>query len=328
MLISPPLAQVLAAGRRQFNQRVEETRRRTPGFDGAAFSAFLQHQLDPLVSAVHAVAPARTAAVTLAAYDIALVLCTQGLAGPGARLPLLNDTWRTLMPRLASLIAEQPHDLLGALSNAAVHLGTVEGARPAEWVALMAGLGPRCETPAQLLALGQVLAWRAGLAHFRNGALRAAAALPEPLQREALLVPPETAPDVWRGRLEATPWAGPVARPDGWTLGDFTGFGGRFATPPELRVADAGVLVRSGGRHFMAVADACGAVLMASTAQAFDQGQAPQRPASVRLRGSTLLWADRELALDLPEEGLVVASTAHTLAVASPYSHALRLVPL
>lgn len=328
MLISPPLAEVLAAGRRQFNQRVEETRRRTPGFDAADFASFLQHQLDPLVSAVHTVAPARTAAVALAAYDIALVLCAQGLAGPGARLPLLNNAWRTLLPQLASLIAEQPHDLLGALSNAAVHLGTVEGARPAEWMERMARLGPGCDTPAQLLALGKVLAWRAGLAHFRTGALQAASALPEPLQREALRAPEGTALDVWRRTLEATPWAGPVPRPDGWTVGDFTGFGGRFATPPELRVCAAGLLVRSGGRHFLAVADACGAVLMAASAQEFDQGQTPQRPASVRLRGSTLLLTGRELALDLPEDGLVLAGTAHTLAIASPYSHALRLVPL
>ncbi len=328
MPISPPLAQVLAAGRRQFNQRVEETRRRTPGFDSAAFAGFVQQQLDPVVAAVATVAPARTAAVTLAAYDIGLVLCAQGLGGPGARSPWLNELWRSLLPRLAVQIAEQPHDLLGALSNAAVHLGTVDGARPAQWIELMAQLGPGCESPAQVLALGKVAAWRAGMAHVRAGSLQAASALPEPLQRAVLQAPADTALEVWRSTLESEPWAGPEPRPQGWTLGDFTGFGGRFATPPELRVSPAGLLVRSGDRHFLAMADACGAVLMAATAQEFDQGRTPQKPASVRLRGSVLQIGGRPLTLDLPEEGLVLAGTAHTLAIASPYSHALRLVPL
>ncbi|OWQ83744.1 hypothetical protein CDN98_21590 [Roseateles terrae] len=327
-MISPPLAQVLAAGRRQFNQRVDEARRRTPGFDPAAFSAFVQQQLDPVVSAVEAVAPARTAGVTLAAYDIGLLLCAQGLAGPSARSRLVNQLWREVLPALAPRIAELPHDLLGALSNAAVHLGTVDGARPAEWLGLLRQLGPGSETPAQLLALGKVLAWRAGLAQFRPGALQAAASLPDALQRAALQAPSQSDVEAWRGTLASSPWAGPQARPEGWTLGGFTGFDGRFAAPPALRVASNGMLVRSGDRYFLAIADACGAVLMPATAQEFDLAAPPKRPASVQWHGQTLVVSGREVPIDLPQEGLVLAASPHTLAVASPYTHTVRLLPL
>jgi hypothetical protein len=288
----------------------------------------VQQQLDPVVSAVEAVAPSRTAAVTLAAYDIGLLLCAQGLAGPASRSPLVNQLWREVLPAIAPRIAELPHDLLGALSNAAVHVGSVEGARPAEWLALLRQLGPGSETPAQLLALGKVLAWRAGLAHFRPGALQAAAALPEALRRAALQAPLQSDVDTWRSTLEASPWAGPEARPEGWTLGGFTGFGGRFAAPPELRVGPTGMLVRSGDRHFLAMADACGAVLLAATAQEFDHAAPPKRPASVQWRGDTLVVSGREVHVDLPQEGLVLAASAHTLAVASPYTHTVRLLPL
>ncbi len=328
MLISQPLAQVLAAGRRQFNQRVDEARRRTPGFDPTAFSSFVQQQLDPVVSAMAATAPARTAAVTLAAYDIGLLLCAQGLAGPSARSPGVNQLWRDVLPALAPRIAELPHDLLGALSNAALHLGTVEGARPTEWLALLRQLGPASETPAQLLALGKVLAWRSGLAQFRLGALQAAATLPEALQRAALQAPSHSDIDAWRGTLEASPWAGHPGRPEGWTLGRFTGFGGRFSAPPELRVASNGMLLRSGDRHFLAIADACGAVLMPATAQEFDHAAPPKRPASVQWHGQMLVVSGREVPIDLPQEGLVLAASAHTLAVASPYTHTVRLLPL
>ena len=328
-MLSSPFAQVLAAGRRQFNARVDEAKRRAPGFDATGFAAFLQDQVDGVVTAVHAVAPARTTAVALAAYDIALSLCLHGLAGHAARTPLLNQAWSQLFPRLASRIAEQPQDVLGALSNAVVHLGGVDGARGAEWLQHMAALAPQSSTVAQLLDLGKVLAWRAGLAHFRAGALQAVDALPPPLQLAALGASVDVSWTTLRAAFAADPWASAQPRRvEGWQVGAFTGFGGRFAQPPELRVAPEGFWVRSGARHFLAMADAFGAVLLPASAEEFTAGT-PPRPLDVpRLRNGRLVLADRELALDLPAEGLTLAADAHTVAVASPYSHTLRLLPL
>lgn len=327
-VISLPFAQVLAAGRRQFNARVEEAKRRAPGFDAEGFAAFLQHQLDGVVTAVNAAAPTRMTAVALAAYDIALSLCLHGLAGPAARATLLNQTWSRLFPLLAARIAEQPQDVLGALSNAVVHLGGVDGARGDEWLDLMVQLAPRADTVAQLLALGKVLAWRAGLAHFRTGALQAADGLPPALQLAALGAPTDDSWVALRAALASDPWASAQPRRvDGWHLGAFTGFGGRFSQPPELRVSPAGFPVRSGTRHFLAIADAFGAVLLPATADEFAAGAPAPPPKSPQRRGSTLVFADRELVLDLPAEGLQLAANAHTLAIASPYSHTLRLLP-
>ena len=149
--VSAPFAQVLAAGRRRFNARVEEAKRRAPGFDTAGFGAFLQQQVDGVVAAVYATSPARVTAVALAAYEIAVSLCLHGLAGPAARTPLLNQVWSQLFPRLAAPIAEQPQEVLGALSNAVVYLGGVDGARADEWLAAMVQLAPGASTVAQLL---------------------------------------------------------------------------------------------------------------------------------------------------------------------------------
>lgn len=327
--ISAPFAQVLAAGRRQFNARVEEAKRRAPGFDAAGFAAFLQQQVDGVVAAVNAAAPTRMTAGALAAYDIALSLCLHGLAGPAARAPLLNQAWSRLFPLLATRIAEQPQDVLGALSNAVVHLGGVDGARGDEWLDLMVQQAPQAETVAQLLDLGKILAWRAGLAHFRAGALQAADKLPPTLQLAALGAPADGSWDALRTALAADPWAAPQPRrTDGWQIGAFTGFGGRFSQPPELRLSAAGFLVRSGTRHFIAIADAFGAVLLPATADEFAAGALPPPPLVPQRRGATLVFTDRELVLDLPAEGLQLATHAHTLAITSPYSHALRLLPL
>jgi hypothetical protein len=329
MRISAPFAQVLAAGRRQFNARVEEARRRVPSFDPSAFSTFLVTGVDCVVVAVEAVTPERTTAVTLAAYDIALDLCLQDLAGPIARKPLLNETWRRVFPALARRIAEQPQDVLGALSNAAVHLSSIDGARGEEWLERMATLGPAAESVGQLLDLGKVLAWRSGLAHFRAGALAAADALPPALQLSAIGAPPGTSWSSLRAALASDPWASLQARRnEGWQVGSFTGFGGRFIEPPDLRVAQDGFLLRSGARHFLAVADAFGAVLLPATAEEFEAGTAASSANLPRRAEGRLVFADRELAMDLPTESLSLAANAHTVAVASPYAHAVRLLPL
>lgn len=328
MSVSPAFARVLSAGRRQFNTRVEEARRRAPGFDAAVFADFLCDGVDGVIVAVDETAPGRTMAVALAAYDIALGLCVHGLAGSSARSSLLNHAWSRLFPRLAARIAEQPQDVLGALSNAAVHLAGVDGARGDEWLGWMAEWGPRTQTTTQLLDLGKVLAWRCGLAHFRTGALAAADALPPALQLAALGAPADGSWPTLRAALAADPWASAQPRRlQGWQVGAFTGFGGRFVQPPELRVAAHGFLVRSGTRHFLAIADACGAVLLPASAEEYATGAEPPRNAPQR-RGDRLLLAEREVDVDLPFEGLTVATDAHTAAIASPWTHEIRLLPL
>lgn len=328
-MLSTPFAQVLAAGRRQFNARVAEARRRSPAFDPSGFAAFLAQRVDGVVVAVHAVDPARTTAVALAAYDAALTLCLHGLAGPAARVPLLNETWSRLLPVLAARIAERPQEVLGAMSNAAVHLGGVDGARGDDWLARMVQLAPAAATVAQLLDLGQVLAWQAGMAHFRTGALQAADRLPADLALAATGAPAGASWPAWRDQLAADPWASaPPRRVEGWQLGAFTGFGGRLAQPPELRVSTSGFLLRSGARHFLARADAFGAVLLPASADEFAAAAAPQPPAGLQRRGASLWLGGREIAPDLPAEGLQLAADAHTVAIASPYAHALRLMPL
>lgn len=322
-MISPAFASILASGRAQFNGRAVEARRRFPALDMAAFGAFLHDGVDPLVLAVAAAAPERVGGVTLAAYDMALELVGHGLAGPAAKNPLLNSVWRELAPSFAPLLATAPVDVLGMLSNAAIHLGGVAGARPAQWQRELAALAPQVATVAQLRAMGQVLAWRAGVAHFRMGAIAAADTLPPALALAAFGEPGAQWPQV-RDQLLANPWRGNA---DGREFGSFTGLGGHFGTPPQVRATADGFVVRSAERHYLLVADAYGAVLHSATVEEFAQAPADV-PASVRLDGATVHVGARSIALDLPEGDIALAANAHTLAITSPWTHAIRLLPL
>ena len=322
-MISPAFASILASGRAQFNARAVEARRRFPSLDMAAFGAFLHDGVDPLVVAVAAAAPERVGGATLAAYDMALELVGHGLAGPAAKNPFVNTVWRELAPRFSPLLAMAPVEVLGMLSNAAIHIASVAGARPAQWQGELAALAAQIATLAQLRAVGQVLAWRAGVAHFRQGALAAADTLPPALALAAFGEPGAQWPQV-RAQLQENPWRGNA---DGREFGTFTGLGGDFGTPPQVRATDDGFIVRSAERHYLLVADAYGAVLHSATAQEFAQANADM-PSAVRLDGATVHLGARSIALDLPAGDIALAANAHTLAITSPWTHAIRLLSL
>ena len=322
-MITPAFASILASGRAQFNARAVEARRRFPSLDMAAFGAFLHDGVDPLVVAVAAAAPERVGGATLAAYDMALELVGHGLAGPAAKNPFVNTVWRELAPSFAPLLATAPVEVLGMLSNAAIHIASVAGARPAQWQGELAALAAQIVTLAQLRAVGQVLAWRAGVAHFRQGALAAADTLPPALALAAFGEPGAQWPQV-RAQLLDYPWRGNA---EGREFGSFTGLGGDFGTPPQVRATDDGFVVRSGERHYLLVADAYGAVLHGATAQEYEQANTGM-PSSVRLDGATVHLGARSIALDLPAGDIALAANAHTLAITSPWTHAIRLLPL
>lgn len=330
MTVSPAFATALAAGRADFNRRTVEARRHHQGFDQEAFAAFLAGQVDALVAAVAQRDPGRTGDVASAAYDIALELAGLGLIGARARSQVLSDAWRELMPACADLVARDPAAVLGLLSNAVLHLETVGSARRTQWIGEMAALAPRLESTGQLRAAGQVLAWRAGVAHFRKSALAAADGLPEVLALAAYRAPEAGSWSALRTRIENDPcWRATVDGPaqPAYEVGAFAGFGGAFATPPEVRSGGDHFLVRSGGRHFLLLADAYGSSLPGASALEFDEAAAMSQAPRFLIEGGRLTVGHQQIALDLPADGLALCATAATLAITSPYTHAIVLVP-
>lgn len=335
-MIGSAFAKALSDGRAGFNQRVLEAQRRYPGFDTAAFSAFLSAGVDDMIGAVDAIDGARVMALTQSAFELALDLTGQGLVGPRARSEAVTLAWSALAPQLGHLLARHPAEILGLITNAVLHVEKMATARPRQWLDEMAALGPRADTLAQLRALGQLLAWRAGAAHFRVGALAASSELPDQLALAAFGCDPGQSWPELRERMLADPWWSPHQQNHEAMrevrIGAFTGFGGQFAAPPEVRVLDDGFAVRSAERHFLIVADLYGAVLHASTAAQFAQATAPAPPtgpaAGVHRAGPLLTVNGRPLTLDVPPDSLAMVSNAHTLALTSPFSHAIRLVAL
>ncbi|WP_414660503.1 hypothetical protein [Horticoccus sp. 23ND18S-11] len=336
-MISPVFAQILRSGREHFNGRFMAARRVQADLNGETFTAFLAEAVDPLVQAVERVEPGRAADVAMVAYDLALDLLAQRIIGHGERGTFIEAGWRRLLPGVARGVAANPERLIGATTNALHLLGSTPGARPAQWLDLMERLSPACaDDPEVWLKLGQVAAWRSGLAHFREPALALADALPEGVALELVDAPPGVGWSGVKARLHASPWFDPAQRHDDASAlrvaaqaGAFRGFGGFFPEPPRVVAQGDHFFVSSGAEGWMLAADAFGATF--HRAKPEERPVAPaltELPGRLRVTGVRLEFDGREVVV--PDLGAPssVAVNATTLAITSLLTHRVVLIAL
>jgi hypothetical protein len=335
--VSPALASVLRSGRGELNARFAAARARHPGLDAEAFADFVRAAVDPLVAAVARVHSERVTDVAVAAYDIALELVGQKLVGRSARTPYVDEAWRRVLPETASLVATQPAQMIAAVCNACHQLSGTAGARPAAWIDIMCRLAGQCADATVFLTLGQVAAWRAGMAHFRRSALAAADTLPESV---VLTVMGASSAQHWsdiRGRLAIDPWFDPAAPAEAPGLvrvaaraGAFRGFGGLFTEPPTVAMADEQLFVRGGAECWLLEADAFGATFHRATNEEFERARArPALPDEVSVHGTTLIIHGSKVGLSsMLDEVSSACASRTTVALTTPHTHAVLLLSI
>lgn len=291
--LSPAFAAVLEDRRERYNAAFTAARHRRPALKGPAFLEHLRLRVDPIVAAMplEGRAPACDAL-----YDLSLELVGCDLFN---RYPAVSEGWRRLLPHVAPLLAANPRRLAASLTNALSNLSE-QGARATWWLERMLTL--RVGDVDTLLSVGQVLAWRAGLPHYRAGALDLCARLDPAL----------TGVGGDLDALRADPWLtpdnpDPGARPRVvFRVGGFRGFGGPFIAPPEVRYAgDNRFFVGDGECWWLLIADGYGTSLH----------RLAQEPAGLCSEGPDAR-AVRELR-DISSE----ASGTRSLAVARRLSH-------
>lgn len=330
--VSPLLGDVLRSARPEFNARFVGMKRRHPDINAAAFSEVLRAMVDPLVKAVGATSEERVPATVWAAYDAALMLVAEKLAGPGGRYAVIEEAWRELLPGIARLVAESPGKVIGAVTNALCHLTSYPGIRAAEWNEHLLRVAPALTTVDILLKAGQVTAWRCGLAHYREGALSAAEALPPEIALRLVGAPVTSAWTEVRARLEKERWWNPAQEAKSQALrvvrraGSFRGFGGLFSEPPIVASAGGQIFVRSGEGYWLLTADAFGATFHRADAAMFDDAAREKSP--LRFVKSCVM-RDGEMR-ELPKIGDVTsaAATNDTVAVTGSLTHSITLLAM
>lgn len=302
-MLAPALTDFLRARRTDCNARFAAARRRWPRLDAADFSLFLRDQVSPLAAALDQAVPEKSHMVLSQAYNLGLQLVAERLAGPSAANPSINVLWSEMFPQMPDLIASSPRRALVALGNAAHQLAATPDTRANTWRKRLAEFVPILSNVDDLLVIAQLLAWRAGLPHYRETALAAADSLPPELALEAIEAPDGATWAKMRDAHINDPWLAYDTHRDRLAPGDlerrigaFRGFGGLFLTPPLVTSNGSQVLVFSGGDVWILIADAFGATLhRAAPEEIAGAGCAPAN--TVVLGGTSVRTSPRSHAL-------------------------------
>jgi hypothetical protein len=330
--ISPALTAALSADRLLYNSQLTMLRSRQPDLDFKAVKEFLRIAIDPIVRAVQVADPDRCRFVTQACFEQMLVLTEHALLGNNARSLFIQATWQHVVPKLASNLARDPAAVLALVTNAIDRIATTPNARPESWISGMATIAPLLDGVEQIRVVGQILAWRAGLAQYRHGALKAARELPDRVGSVLF----SSSADDWQTSVEQhlrQPWwhgknsLSPATSP-GVRVGAFAGWDGAFMTPPKIRTAAEGFWVASGARYFHLVADAFGAVLLPSNEVHFTAANIDGVTADgVEIRGERLRTSQGDWPLPVTKHDLTLTCNADTVCISSPWSHHIWLYP-
>jgi hypothetical protein len=338
-LIRGALAGVLEGRRARFNALFARTKKAVPQLDANLFADLLREQVVPVMEAVAGgfttetsgkEAPDKTIEVGEVLFEVALELVGKDLV---SKYPVLKENWRTLLAGAAKQLIQEPRGVAVSLTNALCCLSQTLSARPEEWIAAMVDIARQGVAARVLLEAGKAAAWRAGLAHFRQGALAVCRQLDVPVASRALGLASEPDGTAWKAildRLETDPWFDPAIPSKKRALqlvkhaGGFQGFGGPFTTPPRVWAADAQLLAEDADGRWLITADRFGATFHRTTVA----GAKSTAPAGLfQIAKSGLVSFGKESRrFEQLANSQSTAADATTLAVTLPHSHFVYLV--
>jgi hypothetical protein len=326
--LTGPLADVLRRGRSAFNAKFAAASNADVPIDAQGFQHYLAGTLDPIVRSVSAEFAERTETVAVALFDLSLELFGRNLLGPSAKYPAIDAAWRKLLPRMPLLMAREPAQVAGAVTNALYNLSRTPGARPQEWTARMTGIAAACQNANDLLVCGSILAWRCGMPQYRQSALEKIGLLPPELTTRVLDLAPDTAPEqlpeVIRS-LQLNPWILPQDALSGYKTrgelkmvgkaGAFRGFAGQFLAPPVVACVNGELIAFDGEVAWRLYADIHNSLLLRC------------EPGPRNANGDVQkLWQVHIQRFPELANATSIAAVVHTVAVTLPTSHQLFLL--
>jgi hypothetical protein len=261
-------------------------------------------------------------ALLTARFDLGLTGSALGLVGEGEA----SELERALVQGLAALATVAPPAAsIQALGNGWLRLAhELGGAHASWWLQAMTHHGLRARSREELLGLGLVLAWRAGLAEAREAALATLAGL-DPALRRALFAVGEPDPDsAHRFVLPGKAPGGPLTLLG--AVGGFVGFGGPFARPPRPVVVRGRLICTDGAASVELFADAFGARLVPAAWAHAEASSAPVTSA-VRVTAEGVLTAGEQRLVRAELVGAsAVAAAQGMIAVTLGDSHKVFVV--
>lgn len=262
--MNSPFAQVAAERRDVYNARANEVLRLHRKVGPQTLMEVLGELVAPAFDAIsksHSGAAEEQVRLLDTLVDVAFRLTSLDLLGPQRRLESPTVLWRCF-PEIGEGLIQDP-ELIRDLSNAAIGLGTTSDSLALNWVDALLSLN--LQSPQTLRLAGQVLAWRLGVARWRESAIDAWRHLPDPLKTQVLDAPNST--DILKleqhlKRPFVKPGEGRLELQVHHRVAGFSGFGGPFTEPPLVWASGPDVFVADSQREFRVIADYFGAELL------------------------------------------------------------------
>ena len=255
--IDPFFADLLKRQRAPLNALFYQARHYANQLSPEVFYGFLAETLQALVlAAALFLSEAELDEMALELAVLALDLMGKHLLETMGPFQLIEPAWRNLYTLYPTFLAESPRRALAAIANALVQLCLHPRADATRWLAELQTLGAHCQNLRDFLRLGQVLSWRVGMAHNRDGALALIGELPPSIQAEILL-------GANLRDWQASPWFSPDLSPPrslriAHITGHFAAWGGQLWEPPTLAWEEDVLIVSDGLASWYLYADAYG----------------------------------------------------------------------
>jgi hypothetical protein len=267
----------LQANRVALNERVAQALARFPRLTPTDIERTLTQFVQPVMLAMPGFGGSTE--IGLAHFD---EIVSAGLHATGTRLlgaaPAVDRLWTEVLPDIGALLVADPQ-LAGELTFASAQMIRLSSQRmtqpddPSErWIALLSEAAPLAHTPDSMRAIGVLIAWRCGLAQYRDAALRVADEQPDAV-RQVLIAASPTDTAKALGKCRANRWITPQealtpSLPEFRTVaqfGSYRGLGGQFVVPPLVGTTTSEgkteLIVASGTDRWAVDVDAFGATL-------------------------------------------------------------------
>ncbi len=283
---APALKAALERQRTRFNTMFIQAKQSKSQLDASAFMEHLRNTIEPIIERIQESEPSAVDKSLAVLYETSLQLMASNLLFNTSKYQAIDYGWKNIFPNLAHLLSQSPQHFVGAVTNALYNLDQSQCADYESWCSKLIEIGQRTQSLEITLEAGKVLAWQAGLAHYRQSALDAVLSLPThaalfSLGFENSKVEMSVAEIVQRARN--TPWVKPAAMVTAAAcksqlhmaarLGEFRGLGGNFLRPPIVSLRDEDFHLTDGENSWILSSDIFGTTLKQTAFESFSASQ-------------------------------------------------------
>lgn len=265
------LSRALERNREYFNAAFAIAGRQNQNLNSGDFAEHVIEFIEPAVHAVGELAPDRVDETVRSLYDVSLDLFEQDCLGANSRHPIVSEAWKAIFPKIPKFIAASPRQVAMAILNGAYNISIEPGGAARRWISEVVRLAGKCVDEKQFLAVGKVVAWRIGMAHYRDSAIPIWRNLPDELLFETIGIGSKRGAISRSDLIKAmdNPWQSPEQigqsrKPEiciASRTGGFRGFGEYFIAPPKVSLNDGKLVVYDEESGFALYADVFGTVL-------------------------------------------------------------------